>query len=199
MRLFIAIPLPLDLKANLSAVQQEFRRLSLQASWVRESGFHLTLKFLGEVEPQRIEAIVSCMVETSRMWAPFSVTVAGVGLFPPTSQPRILWAGIQDESQHLGQLQPTLDAHLASIGFPPENRLFSPHLTLARLKRIDRWEDFKACVARHAGDVFGRLDVGCLALLESQLHPAGARYSILTAVPLASSTLKSRLSGEWPL
>lgn len=124
MRLFIAIPLPPDLKANLSAVQREFRQLSVEASWVRESGFHLTLKFLGEVEPQRIELIVSCMVETSRLWTPFSVTVAGVGLFPPNAQPRILWAGIQDASQHLGQLQHTLDTQLASIGFPSEGRLF---------------------------------------------------------------------------
>ncbi|MGH8059901.1 MAG: RNA 2',3'-cyclic phosphodiesterase, partial [Candidatus Entotheonellia bacterium] len=169
----------------LSAVQQEFRQLSVQASWVRESGFHLTLKFLGEVEPPRIERIVSCMVETSRMWAPFSVTVAGVGLFPQNPQPRILWAGIQDVSQHLGQLQQTMDFQLACIGFPRENRLFRPHLTLARLKRIDRWEEFKACVARHADDTLGRMDVGRLELLESQLHSTGAHYSTLSAVPLS--------------
>lgn len=184
MRVFIAVPLPPDVKGNILAVQQEFQRLPVQAAWVRESGLHLTLKFLGEVDAKDIEPIASCMVETSRGYHPFSLAVSGMGVFPHDSRPRVLWAGIQDGTGQLTHLQKALETRLAQSGFPAEGRSFTPHLTLARVKSIQRREDFVACVRGHREDSFGRLNVHQLELIESQLHPSGARYSTIKAVYL---------------
>ena len=186
MRLFIAVPLPPHVKAPLGAIQQEFRRLVVQATWVRESALHVTLKFLGEIPPQQVESIVSCMEEASRACPTFSLTLGGIGVFPPRTQPRVLWVGVQEGSQRLVQCQEALEASLTRAGFDPEERPFSPHLTLARVKRVERRDDFDACLRSHSDDTFGRLAVTHLALLESQLHPSGARYAILASVPLAS-------------
>src|SRR5262245_52735123 len=132
MRVFIAVQLPAELKAKLAALQQALQRLPVDAAWARETGFHITLKFLGEVEPILIEPIVSCMSETARRFHPFSLTLCGVGVFPHESSPRVLWVGIQDASGLLRHLQRTLAAQLAQLGYTAEDRPFTPHLTLAR-------------------------------------------------------------------
>ena len=105
MRVFIAIPLPVDLKAKLVALQQEFRPLPLEAAWVREAGFHLTLKFLGDVDSTQIRPIVSCMTATVQHCHPFSLSLAGVGVFPHESSPRVLWVGVQDVTGDLRHMQ----------------------------------------------------------------------------------------------
>jgi 2'-5' RNA ligase len=183
-RAFIAIPLPADLKAKLVFVQQEFRRLPVEATWVREAGFHITLKFLGEVESAQIEPIVSCMTAAAQGCEPFVLTFCGVGVFPHELSPRVLWAGVQDETGRLCQLQQTLESRLTHIGFPPEGRAFAPHLTLARLKRISRRGEFVAHLKEHSQELFGHIDVHHFELLKSHLHPAGAHYSTVKMVSL---------------
>lgn len=185
MRTFIAISLPVDLKTQLTNLQQEFRHLSVEAAWVREAGFHLTLKFLGEIEPAQVSAIGACMLEVARDYPPFPITLSGVGIFPDDSRPRVLWVGIRDETGHLEALQRTLDASLSRCGFHPEDRPFRPHLTLARLKRVTRRAEFLACVNQHRDTRVGPLAVEHLELIESQLQPSGARYQTIRAVPLS--------------
>ena len=182
MRVFIAVPLPLDLKAKLIAVQQGFRHLPVEAAWVREAGFHITLKFLGEVDPSRIEPIVARMTETAQYYHPFPLTLCGVGVFPHESKPRVLWVGIQDKTGLLRQLQQAIEARLTQLGYASEGRSFSPHVTLARLRRVSRQGEFLAALKAHREAVLGELDVDHMELVESQLHPSGARYSIVKAV-----------------
>ncbi len=192
-RVFIAIPLPADLKAKLANLQQEFRFLPLEAAWVREAGFHITLKFLGEVEPTQIGPIIACMTETAQCCEPFSLTLGGVGVFPHEFNPRVLWVGIQDETGRLCQLQQELEARLTQLGFPPDERAFAPHLTLARLKRVSRRGEFLAQLKAHRQVVLGQLDVHRLELLESQLHPSGARYSTVKMVLLEQAGDTSKM------
>jgi RNA 2',3'-cyclic 3'-phosphodiesterase len=195
-RVFIAVPLPADLKAKLAALQQEFRHLPLTAAWVHDAGFHITLKFLGELESARIAPILSCMTEAAKGYHPFWLTVCGVGLFPHESSPRVLWVGIQDETGLLKQVQLTLEARLAQIGFPPERRPFAPHLTLARLKRIECRSEFLAGVKAHREMVLGQLDVDRIELMESQLQPSGARYSVVHAVPFQELQTPPKVDDE---
>ena len=182
MRVFIAVPLPVDLKAKLVVLQQEFRRLPVEATWVHEAGFHITLKFLGEVDSSQIEPIVSCMTETAQCCSPFSLTLAGVGVFPRESSPRVLWVGIQDATGFLKQMQQMLEAQLARAGYPREERPFAPHLTLARLKHVSRRSEFLAGLNAHSKAVLGQLEVDHIELVKSQLSPSGARYSTVDAV-----------------
>ncbi len=191
MRVFIAVPLPVDLKAKMTALQGEFRRLPLEATWVRDAGFHLTLKFLGEVEASHIGSIASCMAATAQRYAPFSLTLSGVGVFPHESNPRVLWVGIEDDTGRLRQLQQRLDAELAQIGHLPDDRPFAPHLTLARLKRVSRRGEFLAALKTRHRVVLGQLDVDHIELIESQLHPSGAQYSTVNAVYFPKATESS--------
>jgi 2'-5' RNA ligase len=188
---FIAVPLPVDLKAKVTALQGEFRRLPLEASWVRDAGFHLTLKFLGEVDPSHVGLIASCMKVTAQRYEPFSLMLSGVGVFPHESSPRVLWVGIGDETGRLRQLQQTLDADLVQIGYQSEARPFAPHLTLARLKRVARREEFLAALKAHRRVVLGQLDVDHIELIESQLHPSGAQYSTINAIYFPKATESS--------
>jgi RNA 2',3'-cyclic 3'-phosphodiesterase len=192
-RVFIAVPLLASLKAKLVALQQDLQRLPLEATWVREAAFHLTLKFLGEVDPTQIGSIFSCMTATATHYHPFALSLSGVGVFPNESSPRVLWVGVQDMTGALRQIQQTLDARLAQIGFPPEDRPFAPHLTLARLKRVPRRGELLAGLKVYREAVLGQLDVDHMELVKSQLHPLGARYSIVNAVhfPCATDTAES--------
>jgi RNA 2',3'-cyclic 3'-phosphodiesterase len=190
-RVFIAIPLPVDLKAKLVALQQEVRPLPLEATWARETGLHLTLKFLGDVDSSQIAPIVSCMTATAQHCHLFSLALAGVGVFPHESSPRVLWVGVRDVTGDLRHIQQRLDAQLAQVGFPPENRPFTPHLTLARLKRVLHRGDFLATLKVHRETVLGQLDVDHIELVESQLHPSGARYSIIKATHFPRATATS--------
>jgi 2'-5' RNA ligase len=183
-RVFVAVPFPAQLKAKLATLRQEFRQLPLVAAWVHEAGFHLTLKFLGEVKSTQIAPILSCMTHAAKGVHPFSITLRGVGVFPHESSPRVLWVGIEDDTGLLKQVQQTLEARLAQIGFPPDGRPFTPHLTLARLKRMAHRTELMASLETHREAMLGQLDVNLLELMESQLHPSGARYSVVHAVPL---------------
>jgi RNA 2',3'-cyclic 3'-phosphodiesterase len=187
-RVFIAVPLPADLKAKLVALQQEFQRLRLEATWVREAGFHITLKFLGEVDFSLIGAIISCMSTAAQHYHPFTLTLAGMGVFPQESSPRVLWVGVQDATGTLRQIQQMLDTRLAQIGFSSEDRPFAPHLTLARLKRVSRRGEFLVALKTHREAVLGQLNIDRIELVESQLHPSGARYSLVNAVHLSCAT-----------
>ena len=180
--MFIAVPLSADLKARLVTLQQEFRLLRVEATWVREAGFHLTLKFFGEVDSSLIGPITSCMTTLAQHHHPFSLTVFRVGSFPHESNPRVLWVGVEDVTGALGQIQQMLDARLTQIGFAAEGRPFAPHLTLARLKRVPRRDEFLGALKAHRETVLGQFDVDHIELVESQLHRSGARYSIVNTV-----------------
>jgi RNA 2',3'-cyclic 3'-phosphodiesterase len=188
LRVFVAIPLPPDVKTTLSALQTTFKSLPLEATWVRLPGFHITLKFLGEVESVQIGHIVSAMQEATRGCQPFSLRLCGLGVFPNELSPRVLWLGIEGDVQRLTSLQGDIESRLARIGFPSDERPYTPHLTLARLKRISRRSDFIAHLNTHRRAIVGEIEVHQLELLESQLHPSGARYSTVRTVTLQGAT-----------
>jgi 2'-5' RNA ligase len=187
-RAFIAVPLPLELKAKLSAVQQQLRTIPAEAAWVSEAGFHLTLKFLGEVAPTQIGPVVACMSEAARRARPFQLTLAGIGAFPHESAARILWVGITDQTGLLRELQRTLEVRLAHLGYAGDGRPYTPHLTLARLKRVPRRGELQSLLKVHQQLVIGEFTVGALHLMESHLHPSGARYATVKALPLGEMT-----------
>jgi 2'-5' RNA ligase len=178
---FIAIPLPADLQTKLVALQQRFRHLHLEASWVREAGFHLTLKFLGDVDSRLIGSITTSMAAVTRQYQPFSLTLSRVGVFPNESSPRVLWVGVQDPSGLLQRVQGSIEGHLAELGYPLDDRPFAPHLTLARLKRVPQRGQFLGVLKASREEVVGKLEVDRIELVESQLLPSGARYTCVNA------------------
>lgn len=165
-RLFIAIDLPESLKASLCNMFCEIPG----ARWVGAAEIHLTLRFIGEVAPSTFAQIKSALSTIS--FAPFPLSLAGVGHFPPKGHPRVLWVGLERSSE-LFRLQRDIEIALQGAGVPAEERPFSPHITLARLK-----DPSPALVARfeaaHSGTAFAPFETDRFVLYSSVLTPRGA-------------------------
>jgi 2'-5' RNA ligase len=187
-RSFIAVELPEEVKKELRRVQDE---LSLAkygfVKCVSPEGIHLTLKFLGNVAESKMAGIVRVMEESSLGVSPFQLQITEVGAFPNMRRPRVIWVGIKGELDKLIGWQQRLDKGLVPLGFAKENRPFTPHLTLARLRETcspqDRLRFGEAVAAAHV-EIDNKFKVTCLNLMKSQLLPTGAVYSCLAEVKL---------------
>jgi RNA 2',3'-cyclic 3'-phosphodiesterase len=187
-RSFIAVELPDDVKKELKRVQTELAldRYSFVKS-VSPEGIHLTLKFLGGVPPQKIKDIVSVMEEANQGVKPFELQINEIGAFPNFRRPRVLWVGIKGDVDKLIAWQRRLDDGLVPLGFAKENRPFTPHLTLARLRENSSPVDVQQlgeAVSNSHVQVDYRFTVNTLSLMRSQLLPTGAVYSLQAEVKL---------------
>lgn len=184
-RAFIAIPLPDSLVGLIAEVQQNLKKNGLRISWVSPENVHLTLKFLGDIESADIDPIASVMGECTNGMTPMSLAAGGIGVFPDLRRPRVLWLGITGDIPQLLALQKHLEARLAELGngrFKPEDRPFKGHLTLGRIKsRVDYETLVKAI--RTVGQVASPpFTVDAIHLIQSQLTPSGAIYTLLRTI-----------------
>ncbi len=189
-RLFIAIDLGPAAREALRAAQDECRRLDLPARWVDTRGAHLTLKFLGDTDRALVAPLGDALRAIAADHRPFALRTAAPGIFPNLRRPRVLWLGIDGALNRLAQLHRATDAALVPLGFSPETRPFSPHLTLGRV-RDDRARDIAAATprldtafARVAAQPGAPLPVEAIHLIRSELHPSGALYTRLVSAQL---------------
>jgi 2'-5' RNA ligase len=178
-RLFVAIELPDDLRVRLSEMQRALGCESLPVRWVRPEGIHLTLKFLGEVPQDSIDAIGSALARAAMHHAPFRLEGRGIGTFPERGRPRVIWVGLLGDVERIVALARSVEEALAPLGFPPEARRFSPHLTLGRFRGSPH-ADWRLLLERSSGAPFGSFGVDGFSLFESRLKPEGAEYHALT-------------------
>jgi len=183
-RSFIAIDVDDAIIARLATLQQELRGADAQVSWSRPEGMHLTLKFLGNVPEERIPAIGDALQGVAAGRKPFRISMEGTGGFPNLRRPRVLWAAVREGRETLISLAGAVDTALAGLGFPPEDRPFSPHLTLGRVKAPNGLECLTAAMQSHTGDSFGEATVREVILYRSELSPKGARYTPLQRAAL---------------
>ncbi|MBM2827356.1 MAG: ligT [Dehalococcoidia bacterium] len=135
MRVFVAIELPQEVREGLAQVQDKLRsQIDEGVRWVDPWGVHLTLKFLGDVAPEKVTPIVQALTDVSNRNASFEVSIEQLGAFPSAVRPRVLWVGIGGDLSELIKLQGMVEDALAPLGFPPEGRGFSPHLTVGRVR-----------------------------------------------------------------
>jgi len=186
MRLFIAINLPPELRRRLWEAAEPLRSAGYPVRWVAPDGIHLTLKFLGEVAPDREPQVVAAIGVAVQGARSFTLPVSGFGVFPSLSRPRVVWAGCEPVPA-LELLQHRVEQEMERLGFPLEGRAFHPHLTLGRAQREARAGAFRDLGERMDGLAFtGELLVESLDLMESQLARDGARYTRRHAARLAS-------------
>ncbi len=186
MRTFIAIEINPELKDRLVHERERLRRqlAGARIRWVQPQGMHLTLKFLGEIEAGRVEAIAAQMELLAGRYAPFAIRLQSLGAFPNLRRPRVLWVGVQAPPV-LAALRADLERCLEGLGFVRERRPFHPHITLGRVRDSggDR-VDWAAALAIGAQEPLGEQRVEALALFRSELRPTGAVYTCLSAAPL---------------
>jgi RNA 2',3'-cyclic 3'-phosphodiesterase len=161
-------------------------RAAPDVGWVSPDNLHLTLKFLGGVEPGRLAGIEVALARVAVEARPFDLAVRGLGAFPTPSRPRVLWAGVAAGGEALGALARRVDDALAALGFEREARAYSPHVTLGRVRMPRRDASLAAALAAGAGTDFGHARVARLDLMRSDLSPRGARYSSLASWPIGT-------------
>jgi len=169
-------------RARLAAEVDRLRPLARGVAWVSRDNLHLTLKFLGGVEPIRLDALAEALTTIVAGWPAFELTVRGLGAFPSRTRPRVLWAGVDAGAAALATLAAGVDDALASLGFSREARAFSAHVTLGRVR--EPRPNPRLAEALAVEGAFGRQRVTRVCLMRSQLSPLGARYSELAEARL---------------
>jgi 2'-5' RNA ligase len=195
LRTFIAIELDEKLRNSLGRVQDQLREQVAPGSvrWVRPEGIHLTLKFLGDTPVEKVEGVKTALARAAAEVGPFTFTLAGLGCFPNTRQPTVVWVGLYEPSGALTRLRDAVEVDLAPLGFPTENRPFKPHLTLGRVQRTGSRRQPSA--ARGIGEVvavttigsIGEMTVHMVSYIKSDLKPSGAVYTTLFEARLAGA------------
>lgn len=189
LRLFIAIELPADVREALAELQKRFQTGDRDSvvRWTVLDSIHLTLKFLGETPADRRPTIEAALLEAVADHAPFSLTLQGAGCFPDFQRPRIVWAGVTGDVEHLHTVRNAIERTVAPLGYPTEDREFSPHLTIGRTR-----QDASRIALSALGDQVRKVEKSPLAtwrvegisLMRSQLKPSGPVYTQLFHAPL---------------
>lgn len=187
-RAFVAIDLPEDLHDSLDQVIAHYQETmgEVPVRWVPGKNIHLTLKFLGDVSESNYEMLTRIVAKEAASHPAFVISVGSVGAFPNMRRPRVIWTGVE-APEELYKVQRGLEAETTRLGYPPERRSFSPHLTLGRISRNASARD-----VRRISDVIKSEEIGYLGtaridalhLFRSDLRPGGAVYTRMYSAPL---------------
>lgn len=184
MRCFIAISLPKELKSKISGIQDKLKTAGADVSWTRQEGMHLTLKFLGETEDKRITKIKKALDMAVDDMPTFSLSVSSMGVFPDMRRPRVIWIGLNEAGTNLIRLQKGVEEEMKKIGFQSENRRFTPHITLGRIRSNKNMDKLLKLIEEERSFELGGYDVSAIHLIKSELKPSGAVYTELYSVML---------------
>lgn len=188
-RSFIAIELPEELKRELSRLETRLRVESGNGiKWVNPESIHLTLKFLGYVDSDKLGEILAAMGQAVQGITPFRLEVNGLGAFPNLSRVQVVWVGLVGEIDKLSRMVERIESLVSPLGFPREDRPFAPHLTLARMGNRVSPEDRRRLGQLIAGTRFApnqAIEVNSVSLMKSELTREGAVYSRTGLVKLA--------------
>lgn len=184
-RAFIAFDLDHHVIDNVCNVIEILKSRLPAVRWLPKDNLHLTLKFLGNIEESQVKPIGATLGDELKLFSPCTVNAKGLGIFPDFRRPKILWVGLAGDQ--LAQIAARIESALMPLGFVPEKRDFTPHLTIGRWREgnrpaknlrqeINSWSDFEfgACVVRQ------------IVLFQSVLKPEGASYSELETVQLGA-------------
>lgn len=184
-RAFIAVDLDDPVIEKVCNVVEILKPRITEIRWLRKENLHLTLKFLGNIAESQVEPITAALRHPLGLFSPCTISAKGLGVFPDFRRPKILWVGLTGDQ--LVQLAAEIESALMPIGFTPENRAFTPHLTIGRWREgsrpaknlrqeIDNLNDFE----------FGACAVRQIVLFQSVLKPEGASYSELRTIQLGT-------------
>lgn len=193
-RAFVAITIDPRVIKNIAAAIDRLRPKVTGPRWIALENIHVTLKFLGAIEDTAVEPIVAALTACLRPFQPFTINATGLGVFPGPRRPRVLWIGLAGD--HLLPLASAIESALVPLGFAPENRQFTPHLTIGRWRdntpappalatELEKWKD----------RAFGQSEVANVLLMQSLLRPGGAQYHPIVTVPLSAGQDPSNARG----
>jgi 2'-5' RNA ligase len=187
MRAFIAIDVSESVLAEIENLVTGWRSRLRGARWVRVGNLHLTLRFLGETSEATLEKLSDSMAEIAAEFSPFHLNFDQVGYFPSARRPRVFWLGVTDPPSTLLDLQKQIETESRRLGFEPENRPFSPHITLARFRGARPDPVYERLTRDYEDRSFGFSKVEDAVVYQSVLKPEGAEYSVLRRFKLGAT------------
>jgi 2'-5' RNA ligase len=186
LRTFLAIELDPAIRAQLVLLQQDLARVASDVKWVEEENLHVSLLFLGEVDERDLLAICRAAQTAVAESAAFAITVEGAGCFPNPRRPRTLWVGIGTGTEEVVAVHDALERPLLKLGcYRREERRYTPHVTLGRVRSDRPPEALTAALQKHRAWSAGESRVHEVAIMSSQLTPKGPIYTVLGRAPLA--------------
>jgi 2'-5' RNA ligase len=181
MRAFIAIDLPESVRTALRRTQASLRSAALGARWTQPEEIHLTLKFLGEISDAKVKEVSESLKNLSRFEG-FVIGLKGFGFFPDARRPTVLWAGVEAPAS-LGHLAQQVEEAMRKIGFAREERIFRPHLTLARFRVPQPQPALQALLKQQGEQELANFEVSEFFLFESKLLPQAAEHRKVQRFP----------------
>jgi 2'-5' RNA ligase len=185
-RTFIAVDVGKSIRDRLVNLQETLARAGTEVKWVEPENLHVTLLFLGEVDDRHLPAVCRVVADCADQQAPFLLSVETAGCFPTPRRPRVLWAGVGEGRQPLCTLHDALEAPLLDLGYyRREDRQYTPHITLGRVKSDRPTEKLSAALAKQAGWQGGEITVREVLVMSSELTSEGPIYTVLSRAKLA--------------
>ena len=186
-RTFIAVDISKAIRDRVVALQETLARASSEVKWVEPENLHVTLLFLGEVDAREVPDVCRVVADGCRDQAPFAMSVERVGCFGNPRRPRTLWVGVGAGTQELCALHDTLEPPLLELGcYRREERKYTPHITLGRVKSDRPSDKLAAALHTHAGWKGGETLVRELLVMSSVLTPKGPEYTVLSRARLGA-------------
>ena len=186
-RAFLAIDLDPQVLEQICRATDSLHERIPSIRWVPKENLHLTVKFLGNIEEAQVTDIAAALRPGLSPFSRFSINAKGLGVFPEYGRPKILWVGLA--SKELTELAENVESCLLPLGFAPEQRSFTPHLTIGRWRQFDRPPAaLKQELENWRGRSFGESAVNEVILFQSELNPAGSIYRRLETFALGKSS-----------
>ena len=173
-RLFVAITLDEKIKEKITALNEKFPKNVIKAKFVPKDNIHITLKFIGE---KRDNDIIETLKHSHDDIGSFSLHITGVGAFPHSFAPKIIWVGAN--GQKIGELAQSIDDHLATVGIKKEQKPYKAHITFARVKSVYEKKDVNDIIQSLSDIEIGTQDVTSFSLVKSTLTPKGPIYTTI--------------------
>lgn len=182
LRCFIAIEIPEAIKRAIVSSIDGLKKSGADVKWVSPEHIHITLQFLGETEEALVPVINETLDKILLPYSSFYIKIAGVGCFPDTRRPRVIWVGTE-ESQPVINLHGDIAKGMARLGYREEERNFTPHLTIGRVKSNRNMGGLLKKIDEIKTTYFSAFEVQNITLMKSELKPSGAKYYSLAEIP----------------
>ena len=186
LRLFIAIEIPPEVKSQFATVLRELKAAPVDVRWEALEKLHVTLKFLGDTNPELLPQVIQQLDRVVESVHPFAVRYSGLGCFPNARDPKILWVGAEDVQHSMIPLVESIEKTMAALGLKREAKPFHAHVTIGRVKSQRNIQDLlrimeSTTLKSHT------TNVSHIVLVKSELKPSGSEYSIIKAFQFSAT------------